>query len=178
MIEYFTEKDFQLAKKQRKKVLGWYYGILGAFVSATLGLFLYYLTLPYNAPAISTIKMIQHVLSGLFVIFSFLYLGIVYKRTNKYFRVTRNLMEGLKETSTASFFEYKDQVTIKDGVEFKSLVFIEWNKYKKDYYERNVLVFFEKPFPQIPEKAMVEFVTQGNVLIKYQILEEVEEEQE
>jgi len=87
-------------------------------------------------------------------------------------------MEGLKETSTASFFEYKDQVTVKDGVEFKSLVFIEWNKYKKDYYERNVLVFFEKPFPEIPEKAMVEFVTQGNVLIKYQILEEVEEEQE
>ena len=112
MIEYFTEKDFQLAKKQRKKVLGWYYGILGAFFSATLGLFLYYLTLPYNAPAISTIKTIQHVLSGLFVIFSFLYLGIVYKRTNKYFRVTRNLMEGLKETSTASFFEYKDQVIL------------------------------------------------------------------
>ena len=57
-------------------------------------------------------------------------------------------------------------------MEFKSLVFIEWNKYKNDYYERDVLVFNERPFPEIPENAMVKFETQGNVLIWYEILEE------
>lgn len=176
MIEYFTNKDFIEAKALRKKVLGWYYLVLGVFAVVTIGLFIYYRTLPYKASAISTIKLIQHILSGLFVIFSFLYLGIVFKRTNKYYKLTKNLVEGLKETSTASFFEYKDQDTIKDGVNFKSLVFIEWNKYKNDYYERNVLVFKDRPFPEIPEKAMVTFVTQGNVLIKYEILEQEESE--
>ena len=175
MTEYFTEKDFNEAKALRKKVLGIYYGILGVFVLVTVGLFIYYITLPYKAPIISTLKLIQHILSGVFVIFSFVYLGIIFKRTNKYYKLTKNLVEGLKETSTASFFEYKDETTIKDGVDFKSLVFIEWNKYKKDYYERHVLVFKERPFPEIPEKAMVSFVTQGNVLIKYEILEQESE---
>lgn len=175
MTEYFTIKDYEQARATRKKILGLYYGILAIFVGVTAGLFIYYTTLPYKAPIISTIKLIQHVLSFLFVVFSFVYLGIVFKRTNKYYKLTKNLVEGLKETSTASFFEYKDEITIKDGVDFKSLVFIEWNKYKNDYYERNVLVFKERPFPEIPEKAMVSFVTQGNVLIKYEILEQEKE---
>ena len=174
MTKYFTMQDFEQAKAQKNKVRKLYFIVLAVFVMLTVGLFIYFRTLPYKDPAIQTIKILQHVFSGIFVVFSFLYLGIVYKRTNKYFKMTKNLVEGLKETSVASFFEYKDQITIKDGVEFKSLVFIEWNKYKKDYYERNVLVFIEKPFPEIPEKAMVKFVTQGNVLIEYEILEEDE----
>ena len=58
----------------------------------------------------------------------------------------------------------------KDGVDMKSLIFIEWNKYKNDYFERKVLVFYEKPFPEFAEKATVRYVTQGNVLISYEIL--------
>ena len=63
----------------------------------------------------------------------------------------------------------------KDGVDFKSLIFLEWNKYKKDYFERKVLVFNEKPFPEIPDGATVTFITQGNVLISYEITELPEE---
>lgn len=54
----------------------------------------------------------------------------------------------------------------------KSLVFLEWNKYKKGYYERKVLVFYEKEFPEIPEGSGVRFITQGNVLVSYEILDE------
>ncbi len=176
MTEYFTQKDYLDVKAQRKKTLIIFYSVLAVFAIATIGLFVWYRTLPYKSPSISTIKIIQHLLSVAFVIFAFLYLGIVFKRVNKFYKVAKNLMEGLKETNEASFFEYKDAVTIKDGVEFKALVFIEWNKYKKDYFERNVLVFNEREFPVIPEKAIVEFVTQGNVLIKYKIIEEPQEE--
>ena len=62
------------------------------------------------------------------------------------------------------------KVMDKDGVDFKSLVFIEWNKYKIDFFERKVLVFYEKPFPEIPVEANVSYITQGNVLISYEIL--------
>ena len=80
------------------------------------------------------------------------------------------MQTGLKETSTGNFLEYDEEIQDKDGVDFKSLVFIEWNKYKKDFFERKVLVFYEKPFPEIPEKANVRYITQGNVLISYEIL--------
>ena len=79
-------------------------------------------------------------------------------------------MTGLKETSTGSFFEYDETLQDKDGVDFKSLIFIEWNKFKNDFFERKVLVFNEKPFPEFTEKQNVKYVTQGNVLISYEIL--------
>ena len=64
----------------------------------------------------------------------------------------------------------------KDGVDCKSIMLVEWNKYKKDFFEREVLVFYEKPFPEIPQDATIEFVTQGNFLISYQILDEEQTE--
>ena len=70
------------------------------------------------------------------------------------------------------FFEYDETLQDKDGVDFKSLVFIEWNKYKNDFFERKVLVFDEREFPQIKEGQNVTYVTQGNVLVSYKILEE------
>jgi hypothetical protein len=79
------------------------------------------------------------------------------------------MVNGIKEKGTGSFIEYSDKIQDKDGVDMKSLVFLEWNKYKKDYYERKVLVFADKPFPEIPKDAVVNFVTQSNVLISYEI---------
>ena len=73
---------------------------------------------------------------------------------------------------TGSFIEYSESIQDKDGVDFKSLVFIEWNKYKNDFFERKVLVFDEREFPQIKEGQNVTYVTQGNVLVSYKILEE------
>ena len=41
------------------------------------------------------------------------------------------------------------------------------------------MVFYEKPFPEFTEGDYVRFVTQGNILVSYEILEkaEVSEEQ-
>ena len=39
------------------------------------------------------------------------------------------------------------------------------------FFERKVLVLYEKPFPELQEKQTVKYVTQGNVLISYEIQE-------
>lgn len=170
MIEYFDAKELVTVKKQRKITLIVYFIVLGLYVLGSAADFIWYRMLPYQSRTITTVKIVQYTLSGLFVIFSFLYLGIIYKRVNKYYKVCSHLVNGLRETYTGSFFEYDETVQVKDGVEFKSLVFIEWNKYKNDFFERKVLVFNEKPFPEMEEKANVRYVTQGNVLLKYEIL--------
>ena len=58
----------------------------------------------------------------------------------------------------------------------KALLFLQYNKRKGDYYERKVLVFADREIPEIPHNATVEFITQGNVLIEYNITEYPEEE--
>ena len=89
--------------------------------------------------------------------------------------MTINMIHGLKETFVASFLEYDESLREKDGVDCKSLIFIEWNKYKKEFYERRVLVPFEKEFPKFEPNQNIKFITQGNVLVSYEILPTTEE---
>ena len=144
--------------------------LLGVFIAVSVGLLVWYLTLPYRSPKIATVKIIQYAITFVFTAFSFIYLGIKFKRVNRYYHLLYNLETGIRETSTASFFEYDEDLQEKDGVDFKALIFLEWNKYKKDFYERKVLVFYEKEFPKFNENDNVRFITQGNVLISYEIL--------
>ena len=170
MIDYFTVEELEKAKKQKKRNLTAYLIVLAAYVCISAAMYIIYFGLPYKSPRITTIKWIHYSLTAVFVVFSVVFLGIVYKRVRRYYKQCYNMQTGLKETSTGNFLEYDEEIQDKDGVDFKSLVFIEWNKYKKDFFERKVLVFYEKPFPEIPEKANVRYITQGNVLISYEIL--------
>lgn len=170
-MEYFLEKDFLSVKKQRKNMLIAFFAVLAVYLGFSVGMFIWYRTLPYASPVITTVKLIHYPVTFLTVAFSLVYFGLPYKRVNRFYKMTHNLMTGHRETSVGSFFEYDETLQDKDGVDFKSLVFLEWNKYKNDFFERKVLVFEEKPFPEIPEKANVKYVTQGNVLISYEILD-------
>ena len=170
MTQFFCNDQYLMAKKQRNVTLAIYLIILGVYLFISVGLWLWFRTMPYMADEITTVKLIHYPLTFVFVIFSFIYLGIKYRRVNKYYKLTNNLIVGLKETSTGSFFECDESLRTKDGVDFKSLVFIEWNKYKDDFYERHVLVLREMEFPKFEENQNVRYVTQGNVLISYEIL--------
>lgn len=170
MTVYFEESELERVKKQRKICLAIYFTVLAVYIIGSVADFIWYRLLPYQSPTIGKVKAVQYTVTALFVIFSFIFLGIVFKRVNRYYKLCYNLVNGLKETYTGSFFEYDETSQVKDGVDFKSLVFIEWNKYKNDFFERKVLVFEEKPFPEIPEKANVRYITQGNVLVSYEIL--------
>ena len=150
--------------------------ILGIYVAVSGVLFAWYLTLPYGSLKVKVVKGIEYPLTVIFVIISFIYLSIPYRRVNKFYKLCKNVKTGLRESFSGKFFEYDSFLTQKDGVDFKSLVFIEWNKYKNKYFERKVLVFYEFPFPEIEEGAMVEYVTQGNVLVEYEIIEKPNKE--
>ena len=176
--QYFNESLFVEAKKQRKRVLIWFYVIIGIYALISAGLFLWYRTLPYKSLVITTIKFIHYSLSAFFVLFVFLYMCIPFKRVNRFYHLTHNMCVGIRETSTGSFLEYDEGLQVKDGVDFKALVFLEWNKYKKDFFERKVLVFYQEEFPEFKEGQNARYVTQGNVLIEYKILEQAEESNE
>ena len=78
------------------------------------------------------------------------------------------------EKYEGNFIEYSYKKENKDNVEIKSLIFLEWNKYKEECFERKVYVPFDKPFPEIKENQMVTYFTQGNFLVSYEIQEKGE----
>ena len=171
MTDYFLEEFYLKAKKQRKTVLGWYIAIAIIYAIFSVGMFLWYRTFEYHDPRINLAKFIHYSVSAVFVIFSFVYLGIPFKRVNRYYRLCFNMLTGIRETSTGSFLEYDETLQDKDGVDMKSIIFIEWNKYKNDFFERKVLIFDETDYPELIEGANMKYITQGNVLISYEILD-------
>ena len=171
MINYFENSEYEKARKQRTRMISIYLAVLAVFVAFAIYMLIFYIRLPYQSPKIATVKWIVYPVTTVFIFFSFLYLGVPYKKIKRQLNFCQNLVFGLKEETTAAFFEYQDVLHDKDGVDCKSLIFLEWNARKNDYFERKVLVFAEKDFPQIPEKAKVKFITQGNFLLSYEILE-------
>ena len=171
MVEFFNREEVEIARKQRKKVLMTFLIVLAVYFILSVGIVIWYSTLPYKSPTIALVKVLHYTMSGIMVIFSFIFMGIKFRRVHRYYKMMVHLDTGLRETSTGSFFEYNESIQDKDGVDFKSLVFLEWNKYKNDFYERKVLVLNEQDFPEFEENANVRYVTQGNVLISYEILD-------
>lgn len=171
MNNYFTEQEYFNAEKQRKNCLLFYCATAVVFLAITVFIYIIFSRLPYGSSKIQTYKIIQYALSALYIVFSFVFLGIKYKRVYRYAKFCKRLIKGIKQTSELDFFEFDDRITMLDGVECKTAIFLEWNEYKKIYFERKVLVFYEKEFPLIPENAFVKIVTQGNFLISYEVLE-------
>ena len=174
MINYFNEQIILSTQKQKNKLIVIYSIVAFIFMVITAFMIVWFVRLPYQSKTMKMVKAIEYTAIIIFTCFSFIFLGIKYRRAKKFYTLCEHLKKGLKETSVASFVENNDEVQIKDGVEFKSLIFLEWNKFKNDFYERKVLVFAELPFPAINPQSNVKFVTQGNVLIKYEILDEQE----
>lgn len=169
MTYYFNDDELIVAKKARNKFRLIYIAVAVIYAILSIGFMMWFNTLPYKSPVITTIKLIHYPLTFIFVVFSFIYLFIVYKGARRYYKLVHNMVNGIRETSTGSFLECSLKVQNKDGVDMKALVFLEWNKYKNDYFERKVLVFADKPFPEIPKDAVVNYTTQSNVLISYEI---------
>lgn len=175
MIKYFEQQFLVDAKAQKKRTLLIYLTVLFAYLVACVVVFIKFGQLPFSLykdtqSKITILKVIHYSLTAVMLIFTFIFIGIKFNRVKKFYAKCCNISEGIKEMSVGSFLEYDEQVQTKDGVDFKSLVFIEWNKYKNDFFERKVLVFEEKPFPEIPLNANVKYITQGNVLVSYEIL--------
>ena len=171
MNNYFTEQEYFNVEKQRKNCFLIYLATAVVFLVMSTFIYIAFAREPYGSTRLNLFKAIQFIISGIYVVFSFLYIGIKYKRVYRYSKFCKRLIKGKKQTSELDFFEFDDRITMLDGVECKTIIFLEWNEYKKIYFERKVLVFYEKEFPQIPENAFVKMVTQGNFLISFEILE-------
>ncbi|MBQ8197104.1 MAG: hypothetical protein IJZ73_03495 [Clostridia bacterium] len=172
MTEVFAKQDLISAEKQRKKVLIIYFITLAVFLVASVLFVIWNSNLPYKSNLIYLVKVLHYLLVALYIGFTFVYFGIIYKRINRYYKLINNVFTGIKEENTAEFIKTDLSTTDKDGVDCHSLVFLEYNKYKKDFFERKVLVLAEKPIPEIEKNSYVKFITQGNVLVSYEILPE------
>ena len=170
MIEIYRDEDLYNAVKQQRRILGIYFAVIALFLAGLAALLTVYLFLPYNSPNGTWVIVGTSVWTALFIAFSFPYMGISYKRCHAYVKMLRFISLGLKESMTAPFAGIEDWTT-HDGVDVNVAEFNVPNRKREEEMVRQVYVDGEKDFPPFEEGHSVRFVTQGNLLISYEILD-------
>ena len=109
MVNLYKQSDYENALKLKKKLLKIYFICIGALLVPMGVLFGLYLSLPFAST--SKIKSLGNlylvlncIITAIGVIFSFIYLGIPYKRARAYFKMLDDIKVGqkVKNVSTMS----------------------------------------------------------------------------
>ncbi len=170
MTDIYQDSDLFNAVKQQRRILAVYFAVLALFLAGLAAMLTVYLLLPYGSPNGTWVIVATGVWTALFIAFSFPYLGISYKRCHAYVKMLRFISVGLKECMTAPFAGIDDWTT-HDGVDVNVARFSVPNRKREEEMERQVFVDGEKDFPPFEEGHSVRFITQGNLLVSYEILD-------
>ena len=103
MTKLYSDADLLNAFRQRRRILGIFFAVTGVYLAGFLALFIYYVMLPYEDPNQTWTIAVTCVLTAIYIIFLFPYMGICFKRCNAYCKMLRFITVGLKEYSVAPF---------------------------------------------------------------------------
>ena len=80
------------------------------------------------------------------------------------------------------FYCFREKSGQQDNIDVVGCVFETWSKKKQEWLEREAYFDVEKPLPKIESGDLVEYITQSNFIVQYNIIEkhalEFEEEYE
>ncbi len=171
MVKLYSDADFWAAYRQKRRLLWGFLAATFVYVLGLAGFVTFYVLLPYADPRGTWIIVATSVLTALYMFFSFPYMGISYKRSRAYCKMLRFLSVGLKEYSVLPYKEVDDWTT-RDGVDVNVAVFEVRNAKRDELMTRQIYIDGEKDFPPFKEGQFVRLVTQGNLLVEYELLEE------
>lgn len=171
MIRIYSDRDLWEAIRQRRKILGGFFAATGIFAAGLVAFIVYYVLLPYKDPNTTWVIAVTSVLTALYLIFTFPYMGICFKRCNAYCKMLKFISVGLKEYSVVPF-EGIDDWRTHDGVDVNVANFAVRNIKRDETMTRQIYVDGEKDFPPFEEGKYARLVSQGNLLIEYELLDE------
>ncbi len=167
MTQLYSDRDLYDAYRQRRRLLCGFFAVLTVYLAGVAALVTYYVLLPYNDPNESWVIAVTSVLTGLFIIFCFPYMGISFKRCNAYYKMLKFISRGLKEYSVLPFLGIDDWTT-RDRVDVNVATFAVKNVKRDEEMTRQIYVDGEKDFPGFREGEYTRLVSQGNLLIAYE----------
>ena len=179
MINVYKDEDYEKARNLKKKLLIIYFVLLGVCLCACAVFFTLFMFMPYA----STKELIAQknlymfldcAISIVFVIFSFVYLGIPYKRAKYYFKMLDDVKTGHKQKNVSTFLQNDMKVVEVGNVDYHTMVVLEWSDKTQEYMRRNVLVDKEKEMPKLNNGDIIVYVTHANVLLSYGLASEEE----
>ena len=169
MTYLYRDGDLYDAVIQRRKYLAVFLSVTAVALAGALTLIVLYSQLPYRDPNGPWMIAVTCVITALYIVFCFPFMGICFKRSNSYCKMLKFISLGLKENFCAPFAGIEDW-TVRDGVDVNVATFEVKNIKREETMLRQIYVDAEKDFPPFEEGDVVRFVSQGNLLLAYEII--------
>ncbi len=168
MTEFFEKSEFDSVKKQRNTAIIIFSCLTAIYLAAVIAGIIVFNGLPYKDPSEGVIKAVLYLLSAVYVIFAFLYMGLKFRRVNAYYKMLKETMSKEKTVVTGRFLRVEPSMETKDGVDIKKFVISVYNERRNDYFERMICIPYEKEFPLFTEGDTVTLATHENILFSYE----------
>lgn len=182
MISVYRDADYLSAYQQKRRIFYVFALITLVYLGFAVGCVFYHMTLPYADAGQALPRVIVYVVSGIYMAFIFPFMAIKYSRSRRYYKMLGYVSEGLKMEERNYFYCFREKTLQKDNIDVVGCVFETWSRKKQEWLEREAYFDPEKPLPEIESGDLVEYVTQSNFIIQYNIVEkqalEFEEEDE
>lgn len=175
MVKLYSDEDLWNAFMQRRKILAGFFAATGVYLASFVAFLVWTIMLPYKDPMGTWVTVMASVVTAIYVIFLFPYMGICFKRCNAYCKMLKFISVGLKEYSFVPFAGIEDWTT-RDGVDVNVATFSVRNVKRDEEMIRQIYVDGEKDFPPFEEGKYARIITQGNLLIEYELSDEMPEE--
>lgn len=169
MVKLYRDEDLYESIMQRRRILAVFFAVTAAYAAGLIALIVYYVGLPYEDPNGTWVTAVACVITALYLIFLFPYMGISFKRSNAYCKMLKFISVGLKEYTIAPFAGIEDWIT-RDGVDVNVATFTVHNVKRDEDMIRQIYVDGEKEFPAFEAGRSAKLVCQGNLLIEYELL--------
>lgn len=170
MISVYQDADYLAAHKQKQKLFTVFMSVTVFYLAFCAAWLIYFISLPYVASKFLP-KACVYVSSVLYVVFAVVFMSIKYSRVRRYCKMLGYVSEGLKMEEKNYFYRFREKSLQKENIDVVACVFETWNKKKQEWLEREVYADPEKPLPEFSEGDLVRYISQGNMLVQYEILE-------
>lgn len=169
MIELYSKEDFVKTKSARDKILKVFYITFGILFLINVAVFVFFVRQEFETKYKLPLLLFNIITDSVYAIIYFIIFAIKYKRVNSYYKMLKDFNVGLRQEGVNTFVRVDSSLTAKDGVDFISLVFLQWSDKKQEFFERNILLDVEKPIPALKRGDVVKHSTHANILIAYEL---------
>ena len=169
MTTVFRDEDLVAAFKQKRRLFWIYMAATAAFAALLIGCIVWYVSMPSQDSLMYLPQLILCVAACIYIIFSFIFLGIKFQRVRKYYKMIASLSVGMKHVNSSYFLRYATP-ELNDSVDYYVLTMCEWSKKKSEYLDRKIYCDKEKPCPEFAAGDKVSYLTHGNTMIGYEIV--------
>ncbi len=166
MINFYDDNYINKIIRQKNNCLATYFIIAIVLVLIIIATIVLNSCLPYNYGHRPYLLTLLCVVTVALVVFSFIYLQIVYGKVAGYLNFLGLLIQNKQFTSTVTVIRVNSQI-ISGKIDYCVLDVLEWSQAKEDYVERSVFIDAEFSNLDFKKDDIITITTSTNYLLAY-----------